>query len=153
MTQTPSSLVAHQAAARVAVPANFAFEKLANAGFVGGWALGSMGLQAVADGVFRGQSLFDGSSAHVEIRPHPDQGLIDFHVGTAQSRKPRIFIRITDGAGLGFDSGACLVTMHALRANDAAEDTWARTCVSHEAEILLIKSQLESAWAAARGRA
>jgi len=147
MTQTTLPSVAHQAAARVAVPSGFAFDRLSEAGFVGRWALGSMGLTDVGEGVFRGHSLFDGSAAFVEIKPEPALGLIDFHVGSQKARRPRIFIRVTPGPVLGMGAGECLVTLHALRAVDAPDETWARTCLTHEAEILLIKAQLETAFA------
>lgn len=147
MTQTVLPSVAHQAAARVAVPSDFAFDRLSDAGFIGCWALGSMGLEADGAGVYRGRSLFDGSEAFVEIRAERDQGLIDFHVGTRQVRQPRIFMRVTPGLVLGMAGGECLVTLHALRAADAPDERWARTCLTHEAEILLIQAQLEAAWA------
>lgn len=151
MSQTLMPSVAHQAAARVAVPSDFAFERLSDASFVGRWALGSMGLEAVGGGVFRGHSLFDDSAAYVEIRAEQALGLIDFHVGTQQARLPRIFIRVTPGAVLGLGSDGCLITLHALRAGDAADARWARTCLTHETEILLIGAQLESAWAQRAG--
>lgn len=137
--------LAHLAAARVDVPAAFALGMLASGAFVGGWALGSMGLQPVAPEVFRGRSLFDGSEAHVEIRPQPALGLIDYAVGTAESRSARIFIRVTGGEVLGFDEECCLVTLHAMRSATATDAAWSRTCIAHEAEILLIKAQLEGA--------
>ncbi len=140
---------AHIASALVLVPAEFAFARLADAGFVGGWSLGSMNLQEVAPGVYRGVSMFDGSAAHVDIRPQPHLGLIDYGVGTAEVRLPRIFVRVTPGDMLGHGMEECLVTMTALRAAGSDADRWARTCAAHETEILLIKGQLESAWAAA----
>jgi len=140
---------AHIASALVSVPADFAFGRLADAAFVGGWSLGSMALTEVAAGVYRGVSMFDGSVAHVDIRPQPDLGLIDFGVGTAEVRLPRIFIRVTPGSVLGHGAADCLVTMTALRAAGADDARWARTCTSHETEILLIKAQLETAFAGA----
>lgn len=140
---------AHIASALVAVPADFAFGRLADAAFVGGWSLGSMGLTEIAAGVYRGVSMFDGSVAHVDIRPQPALGLIDFGVGTAKARMPRIFIRVTPGAVLGHGPKECLVTMTALRAAGVPDDRWARTCTTHETEILLIKAQLETAFAGA----
>lgn len=138
---------AHIAATLVAVPTVFALARLGDAAFVGCWSLGSMQLTPVNPGVFRGVSLFDGSHAYVDIRPNPDLGLIDFGVGTLESRVPRIFIRVTPGAVLGHDDGKCLVTMTALRAAGADIANWSRTCTTHEAEILLIKGQLETAYA------
>jgi len=138
---------AHTAAALVLVPAEFALERLSDAVFVGGWSLGSMRLQAVAPGVYRGVSMFDGSPAHVDIRPQVALGLIDFGVGSAEQRVPRISVRVTPGAVLGHGAAECLVTLTALRAAGASADLWARTCITHEAEILLIKAQLETAFA------
>lgn len=147
MTQTDS--IAHHVSTRAEVPAAFAFARLADAGFVGGWSLGSMGLAPVADGVFRGTSMFDGSEAHVEIHPHAALGLIDYAVGSATERSPRIAIRVAEGGPLGFDEQTCVITLSALRAASADDSRWARTRISHEAEILLIKAQLETAWSAA----
>ena len=137
--------IAHLAAALVEVPAGFALDRLADPAFVGGWALGSMGLQPVGDGVFLGRSMFDGTEAHVEIRPRPEIGLVDYAVGTAESRSPRIFIRVTDGTVLGMTGAVCLVALHAVRVAGSTEARWQRTCVCHEAEILLIKAHLETA--------
>lgn len=138
---------AHIAAALVTVPVAFALARLSDAAFVGCWSLGSMKLTPVSSGVYRGVSLFDSSHTYVDIRPSPDLGLIDFGVGTRESRVPRIFIRATSGAVLGHDDGSSLVTMTALRAATADAATWSRTCTTHDAEILLIKAQLESAYA------
>jgi len=140
--------IAHMAAALVEVPATYALERLCDADFVGGWALGSMGLKRTEDGVYRGRSLFDGAASHVEIRPAPDLGLIDYAVGTAQARSPRIFIRVTPGPVVGRGEAACVVTLHALRPSRASPERWVQTCTAHETEILLIKAQLEHAFEA-----
>lgn len=148
MPSSPES-IAHQTAALVGVPAGFALARLADAEFVGRWALGSMDLQpAGAEGVFRGRSLFDGSTAHVAIEVHPALGLIDYHVGTEAARSPRIMIRVAPASVAGLGDDQCLVTLFAWRNLAADADRWARTCTTHEAEILLIKAQLETAHAA-----
>lgn len=138
---------AHLAAAWVQVPADFAFARLATAEFVGRWSLGSMNLTRVAPDIYRGDSLFDGGIAHIDLRPQPDLGLIDFGVGTLEHRVPRIAIRVSAGPLLGQTDGTCLVTMTALRPAGASAERWARTCTTHETEILLIKAQLETAFA------
>lgn len=142
-------IFAHLAATRVEVPATFAVERLGDPAFVGGWALGSMNLEPLGGTLHRGRSLFDGSHAHVEIHVHAELGLIDYAVGDAEQRSARIFIRVTDGTVLDDDKDTCLVTLHALRPAGATPERWARTCTSHETEILLIRSQLERAYAEA----
>lgn len=153
MPQAAHDDIAHQAAAHVAVPAAFALARLADAGFVGGWALGSMGLSRVGESaVYRGQSLFDGSTAFVEISAQPEIGLIDYHVGTMQARSPRVSIRVVPGEVVGLDAAHCLVVLMAWRVEGTPAERWARTCRAHEAEILLLKGQLETALAeSARG--
>ena len=140
------STIAHAVSARAAVPAEFAFARLSEAEFIGGWSLGSMGLAPVGGGVFRGVSLFDGSEAFVEILPQPGLGLIDFAVGTRAARSPRIAIRVADGGPLRHGDGVCIVTLSALRAATSDDERWQKTCTTHETEILLIKAQLETAW-------
>lgn len=141
---------AHMAAARVAVPERFAFARLTEPAFVGGWALGSMGLAPTdLPGVHAGNSLFDGSQVHVAIEGHPGLGLIDYHVGDRDRRRPRICIRVTPGPVIDLPEASCLVAMMAWRAEGTEDARWARLCIAHEAEILLIKGQLEAAHAAA----
>lgn len=120
----PPPQIAHMAAALIAVRAAFAMDALARADFVGGWALGSMGL-APGQGegtVLVGYSLSDGSPAHVEILPAPSLGLIDYAVGSAAARRPRIFIRVTPGAVVGRGEHDRVVTLQVLRAAQASAE-------------------------------
>ena len=143
----PTAPFAHMAATLIRVPREFALNNLADPAFVGGWALGAMDLEQVSEGLFRGRSLFDGTEAYVEFRPAPELGLIDYAVGTDKVRCPRLFIRVTSGTDIGYDDDTCVVTLHALRDASAHADAWIRTCTAHETEILLIKAQLETAFA------
>lgn len=146
--------ISHHACVRVGVPAGFAFAQLSSADCVGRWALGSMQLTATDnERVFKGVSLFDGSDAFVEIEPHPQQLLIDFHVGDAVVRSPRISIRVVSGEAVGHGPDACIVSMSALRALSMSEERWQRTCVTHQLEVLLFKEQIETAYANGQGRA
>lgn len=138
--------LSHMAAALVDVPASFAFAHLSDAALVGGWSLGSMNLRAVAPDVYEGDSLFDGGAAYVEIRPTPSLGLIDFSVGTREARVPRISIRVSAGDMLGYGANVCHVALAATRPAATPDDSWKRTCTTHETEILLIKAQLETAF-------
>ncbi|GHC20339.1 hypothetical protein GCM10007291_19120 [Gemmobacter nanjingensis] len=142
--------IAHLASVRVEAPSDFTFGHLADGRKLGRWALGSMDLQPEAEpGLWRGVSLFDGSEAAVEIRPHPDLGLIDFHLGAAGARAPRVSIRVTPGPDWGLPAGACLVAMTTWRAGWMDDDRWMRTRKTHELEVLLFKAQIETDWHAA----
>ena len=139
-----AGLDAHQAARWVDVPAPVAFRHLADPAFVGRWALGCLGLAATGTpDVFEGTSLFDGTRVRVRIAPREDCGVIDYFVG-GEVLRPRIMIRVVDGAAIGGPADACLVAMSAWHVPGTPPDTWSRTCTVHETEILLIKSQLES---------
>jgi hypothetical protein len=96
-------------------------------------------------GMWKGCSLFDGAEVEVGIEAHPDVGLIDFHLGP--TRVPRISLRVAPGTVAGLDEGQCVVALQAWRNQVGDLASWVRTCVTHEAEILLIKSQLETAYA------
>lgn len=133
----------HVAATWARVGRGDAFAALSDAGFVGGWALGSMGLKPADEaGVFTGASIFDGARVRVRIVPDAALGLIDFHVGT-DTLSPRISIRVTDGPAIGGQPGECLIVMTALRAPGTGQESWDRTCACHEAEILMIRAHLE----------
>jgi hypothetical protein len=138
---------AHQASVRVDAAYNFTFAHLADGHRLGRWALGSMDLVPVGPSLWRGTSLFDASTAEVEIRPMPELGLIDFHLGPAGKRVPRVSIRVTPGPDWGLFEETCLVAMSTWRAEWMDAERWQRTCTTHELEVLLFKAQIEAAWA------
>ena len=138
---------AHLASVRVDAPAALVFAHLGDGRRLGRWALGSMELKPeVEPGVWRGVSLFDGSEAEVEIRRHADLGLIDYHLGPAGARVPRVSIRVTPGTDWGLPEASCLVAMTTWRADWMDDERWNRTCKTHELEVLLFKSQIETDW-------
>jgi hypothetical protein len=141
--------IAHMASATIGVPADYAFACLADPVQVGRWALGCMDLAPTdRPGLWRGMSLFDGSEGFVEVVAQPAAGLIDYRVGSRTARQPRIFIRIAPGPLAGLAESACAVAMIAWRGGLEA-DRWARLKATHEAEIWLLKHQIEAGWAAA----
>ncbi|MCC7319900.1 MAG: hypothetical protein IT542_02875 [Rubellimicrobium sp.] len=140
---------AHLASCRIAAPAAFAFDHLSDGHRLGRWALGSMDLVPAGEpGLWRGASLFDGSAAEVEIRPLPALGLIDFHLGPAGARMPRVSIRVMPGPDWGLPEDNCLVAMTTWRAGWMDDARWDRTRRTHELEVLLFKAQIETDWGA-----
>ena len=142
-----ATATAHLASIAVNVPAEHALARLSDPEQVGRWALGSMGLVPAGEpGVFRGTSLFDGSDTFVEIEAHSSLGLVDYHVGTEDERSPRVSIRIADGPLAGLGPESCVIALSAWRQAAANDERWARTCTTHETEVLLIKAQLETGY-------
>lgn len=137
---------AHLASVRIDAPIDFAFARLCDGAEVGRWALGSMGLAPTATpGVLRGTSLFDGGESLVRISAHPALWLVDYFVGLA-APEPRISIRLSPGAAWDMGAATCLAAMTTWRPAAMEDWRWARTCTTHELEVLLFKAQIETDW-------
>jgi hypothetical protein len=78
--------------------------------------------------------------------------LLDYWVGTPGRLSHRISARVVPGGSAGYDGGTCIVMLTAWRPADMGEERWERLCASHEAEIWLLKAQIEADYASASGR-
>jgi len=135
----------HTVSVEVNQPAEKVFGYLSNPKKLGRWALGCFNTQsAKKKGLYKGTSLFDGSETWVRIEADVKRRIIDYHVGDSDHQLPRISTRIIPGLTYGSDAGRCIVTMTAWRAKEMSNSRWHRLCASHDAEILIIQSQLES---------
>lgn len=139
-----ASSLAHTATARVDVPADAAYAFLVDPAALGRWSLGCMDLVDEGGGVWRGRSLFDGSEGWLSIDGDATRRLVDYQVGTRTTRAPRISARVVAGPVCGLEASTCYVTLTAWRTAAMSEARWQRLCATHEAEIWLIKSQMES---------
>jgi hypothetical protein len=138
-----SSSLSHCVTTQVDVPASFAFAFLADPIRLGHWALGCMRTQATDEpGVYTGFSLFDESQSWLSIDARPDLNLIDYKVGPKGALVHRISARVIAGPNAGLSAGQCLVMLMAWRPAGMEEQRWHRLCVSHEAEISLIREQI-----------
>ena len=144
MRTLPSSY-AHLAAQSVAAPFDTVFDFMADPLRLGRWSLGCFGIAADPEsGLYIGTSLYDGALGWVRIIPDRASGLIDYHVGVPEGLSPRIFCRVTAGGPLDYAPDSTLVTLIAWRAAAMSEDRWLRLQAAHEAEIWLIKEQIEA---------
>jgi hypothetical protein len=145
---------AHCVTALVNVPAEKAFEFLADPLSLGIWSLGCMRTQAAksgavgamaaaAAGPYTGTSLYDDSPASFDVRPHRELLLIDYLVGEAGNLKPRNSVRIIAADTCGLPDGQCYVSLMAWRPARMAADRWAQLCAAHDAEIWIIKARIE----------
>jgi len=138
--------LSHIVTSTVNVQASQAFEHLASPENLGRWALGCMDVNPTATvGVWVGTSIFDGTSAHVEIETNERSGIILFSVGSAERRAPWIMLRVMASDEAGLADGCCYVSLIAWRPGTMTDERWHRVCVAHEAEIYLIKDQCETA--------
>ena len=135
----------HTVTAAVHVDAVVAFDYLSDPHNLGSWALGSFHVtESATPGVFRGESLFDRSEGYFRIEAERERLCIDYLLGTPEKLVPRIAVRVIPNEVVNRPAGTCLVTMTAWRSASMQEERWERLCAAHEAEILLVKGQLES---------
>jgi len=135
---------AHSVAQIVEAPFDAVFDYMADPLKLGRWSLGCFDI--VADpqsGLHTGTSLYDGARGWVRVSADRPSGLIDYHVGTPENLSPRIFCRVAAGGPLGYAPETSLVALVAWRAAAMPEDRWLRLQAAHEAEIWLIKAQIE----------
>ena len=139
-----ANAMCHVASAVIDAPGNVVFDHLADPVRLGRWALGCMDMEPTDDpAVFRGRSLLDGVEAFIEIDAQPAARLIDYHVGSRETRAPRIFIRVAPAALCGLPSTQCAVALTAWRTAEMSTERWRQLCITHEAEILILKAQIE----------
>jgi hypothetical protein len=135
----------HTCAAQVNAPARAAFDFLADPEALGRWSLGALRVtETERKGIYTGFSMFDGSQAWLAIEPRPELLLIDYRVGTMDNLIPRIFARVVPGKVVGLSENQCYVSLTAWRTASMNAERWYRLRASHEAEILLIDSQIET---------
>lgn len=140
------SSLAHCATAACDAAADIAFDVVADPARLGSWALGCWDAQPVDDRTVRGRSLFDGSTSYVRAEPDPAHLSVDFVVGADPGDLVhRISARVMPGPPLGLDDSRCLVTLLAWRPATMSDERWRRLVASHDAEILLLRAQIEEA--------
>ena len=137
--------LAHMVTQQIAASAEAAYAYLRDPVRLGRWSLGCFDTRATeTGGLFVGRSLFDGATGWFRIDADADRLEIDFLVGTPQNLQRRICARVVPGPALGYDAGTCLVTLIAWRPAGMDGERWTRLCALHEAEIFLIKGQIET---------
>ena len=137
--------LSHATTLRVDVAADVAFDFLADPLLLGRWSLGCFDtVPASAPGLFTGISLYDGARGWFRVDADRSRHLIDYHVGDAASQVPRVAARVIPGPVSGLPATSCYVTLTAWRVAGMNDDRWSRLCAAHEAEIWLIKAQIEA---------
>ena len=140
-----TSALGHMVTRHVHAPAALAFTYLSDPVKLGRWSLGCFDTALdEASGAYTGLSLFDGAQGWFRIDPDPQRLIVDYSVGTPDRLSRRISARVVDGATVGYADGTCLVMLTAWRPENMEPDRWERLCASHEAEIWLIKAQIET---------
>ncbi len=104
------------------MPAETAFAFMADGLKQDHWALGSMGREALGDGLFRGKSSFDGADLYVRLESYPDLLLVDYSTGPSpEELVPHVEARIRPGSWLGREDSVSVVTLTIWRWAEADE--------------------------------
>lgn len=141
-----SDSYAHSVTALLEVPAGTAFDFMCDPMALGRWSLGCWDTRPTgSDGIYQGRSLFDGGEGTFRIAADAQRMIVDYLLGPPDRMVPRISARIVAAETCDLKSGQCYLTLTAWRTSGMDEARWHRLCASHEAEILLIKAQCESA--------
>jgi hypothetical protein len=130
----------------VKATAEAAFEFMADGLKQDHWALGSMGRTEVGDGLFHGNSSFDGSDLYIRLDSDRDRLLVDYAVGDSPTELlPHVEARIRRGSWLGLADGdaVCAVTLTVWRWPGVDQDEWEFTEHLWRTEIRLIKGAIE----------
>ena len=109
------------------------------------WCLGLFETRDLGDGLVTGRSLFDGAAGFARIDTDPQRLTITWHLGANPAElAPRIHAQVVPGPVLGHADDRVLVAMWAYRPAGMTDDRWGRRVAAHEAEIELIRAQLEA---------
>jgi hypothetical protein len=135
---------AHIASVEVAVPANAAFEYLADGMKQGEWALGSWNRRVVGDGLFAGTSLFDGRELLIRLIGHPELLLVEYQVGrSADALAPLVWARVVPGPTVGLADNRCVISLVIWRSAADSAEAWELLGHTFPTELQMIKGRLE----------
>jgi hypothetical protein len=136
--------LSHIATLQVDVPPGVAFDYLTDPLKLGRWSIGCFDTRpAGCDGIYTGTSLYDGERVWFRITADQDRRWIDFHLGAPDRLVPRIAARVVPGNDLELPDHTCLVSLIAWRNSGMDDERWERLRTAHDAEIWLIKVQIE----------
>ncbi|HET8728920.1 MAG TPA: hypothetical protein VFO41_15570 [Alphaproteobacteria bacterium] len=131
--------------ALVDAAAETAFAFLSDPHALGRWSLGCFDTKSADEtGLYAGVSLFDRTPGFCRIEPHPALNLVDYRIGTPERLVARISARVVPHHICDLRPDQCYVTLTAWRPATMKDERWERLCATHEAEIWLIKAQIET---------
>ena len=134
----------HSARMEISAGPDLVFAYMTDAARIGRWNLGAMDAIRLPAGAVQGTSLFDGSTTVFEFvagaaDPKSRSRTVDYRVGKDPEKLGlRVSARIEEA------DGGCVLILSAERPADMDDARWSRLCLTHDVEVLLIKSQAET---------
>jgi hypothetical protein len=135
---------ARVASVEIAVPAEQAFAYLSDGMKQGEWALGSWNRRPAGDGLFAGDSLFDGKELLIRLDADHDLMLVEYHVGrSADALAPLVWARVVPGPVVGLTEDRCVLTLVVWRSAGDPPESWELLGHTFPTEVQMIKGRLE----------
>jgi hypothetical protein len=135
---------AHCASVLVDVPAQTAFEFLADGMNQSYWALGSLDRRRLGEHLFVGTSMFDGVEEFIQLRPNRELLLVDYFCGgSADELHQAVESRVIPGPEVGAGENQCIVANTIWRTASMDDDEWDLLYHLWYTEMNLIKGFLE----------
>lgn len=140
-----SDTFCHTCTCEVEAPAIQAFTYMADGMKQGEWTFGSWDRRQVGDNLFIGTSMFDNQDTYVKIEADSEHLVIYYHIGDdPESLQARNLVRIVRGIDIGRSEDQCLVSLLAWRSSFMSDARWKQLCVSHEAQMFIVKTRIEA---------
>jgi hypothetical protein len=137
---------ANSASVLVNVPADVAFEFLADGMNQSYWALGSLDRRRLSEDLYAGTSMFDGAEEFIRIHANRDLRLVDYYVGASEDDLHHaVESRVILGPELGHAEDCCVVTNTIWRSTGLDDEAWEVLYHLWHTEVNLIKGRLERA--------
>lgn len=138
------SRLAHEASVEVAVPAARALAYLGDGMNQGQWALGSWNRRELGNGLFAGNSLFDGSELLVRLTTDEERLLVVYEVGIEpDALSPLVWGRVVPGPVLGLGADRCVITLVIWRSAGVDDERWELLGHTFPTEVQMIRGRLE----------
>jgi hypothetical protein len=111
----------------------------------GEWTFGSWDRRQIDESLFVGTSMFDGKETFIRIDTDPERFMIYYYLGSDPKHLvARNLVRIVPAQVVQSDAETCLVTLLAWRSAFMDDLRWKQLCVSHEAQMFIIKARIEA---------
>ena len=131
------------ASIEVPVPAEEAFEFMADGMKQEHWALGSMNRRPLGDNVFVGTSSFSGEELYVKLESDRERLLVDYLVGGHPDQLlPAVEARIRRGEWLGRGPSVSVVTLTCWKWPGVSDEEWTLSYHTWQVEMHLIKGAI-----------
>ena len=134
----------HTCTCEVEAPAEAAFRYMSDGIKQGEWTFGSWNRRQIKDNLFVGTSMFDNKQTYIIIETDPERFMVYYYLGAdPENLVARNMVRVVPANVVQGEASKCLVTLMAWRSAFMSDLRWKQLCVSHQAQMFIIKARIE----------